>query len=62
MKKSPKRPVSPWAAYVCSTPEPIESDKPGLSCRIALKIDNVNDSKSVPAPAHKDRIATVRTA
>jgi hypothetical protein len=59
VKKSTKRPVSPFAGYVCTTPEPIEADKPLLSCRVALKIDNVNDDKSVPAPAHTTYLAAV---
>jgi hypothetical protein len=55
VKKPPKRPVSPFAGYVSTTPEMIEADKPLISCRVALSIDNVHDSKSVPAPAYSNK-------
>jgi hypothetical protein len=48
---------SPFAAYVCTTPELIEADKPSLSCRVALSIDNMHET--VPAPAHSGYPATV---
>jgi len=57
VKKSEKRPVSPYAGYVCTTPEPVEADTPGLSVRVDLSIDNMHEA--VPAPAHKGYPATV---
>jgi hypothetical protein len=54
-----KKKTTGYEAYVCTTPETIEADKPGLSCRVALKIDNTHDSKSVPAPFHTGPIAAV---
>jgi hypothetical protein len=57
VKKSEKKPVSPYAAYVCTTPEPAEADSEMLSCRADLSIVNIHES--VPAPAHSGYPATV---
>jgi len=54
-----KKVKSPFAAYVCTTPEPVEADTPGLSYRVDLSIDNMHES--VPAPVHKGYPATVST-
>ncbi len=48
---------SPYAAYVCSTPEVAEADSETLECREDLSI--VNISEKVPAPAHSGFPATV---
>jgi hypothetical protein len=55
VKKSEKRPVSPFAGYVCTTPETVAYDETMLPCRVDLSIDNVHDSKSVPAPAYSNK-------
>jgi len=57
VKKSEKRLASPFKAYVCTTPEPVEADTPGLSCRVDLSIDNAHET--VPAPTHTSPMATV---
>lgn len=57
MKKSPKRPESPYAADVKTTPVVAEYDFDLLPPRADLSIINITES--VPAPGHKGYPATV---
>lgn len=52
MKKSEKKPVSPWAAYVCTTPEVAEADSEILDCREDLSVTLYD---KVPAPAYSNK-------
>jgi hypothetical protein len=53
VKKSEKRPVSPFAGYVCTTPKTVAYDETMLPCRVDLSIDNTHES--VPAPAYSNK-------